>query len=147
MVLNTCYTFQILSYFMSYFTDVRTQAMYQMMDQGFVGLIFSCFIEDKNTKVSDNLIKWIICLVIHVAISISLFCFSDGQSSLHLFPVCPGTERLRVSALLLKSSYISIKHTMVGRSEAKGLHQMCSNFQHAISSNQLMFSLSYEAWP
>ncbi|XP_070990419.1 lys-63-specific deubiquitinase BRCC36 isoform X1 [Oncorhynchus clarkii lewisi] len=31
-------------------TDVRTQAMYQMMDQGFVGLIFSCFIEDKNTK-------------------------------------------------------------------------------------------------
>ncbi|MEE6528218.1 hypothetical protein FKM82_030299 [Ascaphus truei] len=32
--------------------DVRTQAMYQMMDVGFVGLIFSCFIEDKNTKVS-----------------------------------------------------------------------------------------------
>ncbi|XP_055792452.1 lys-63-specific deubiquitinase BRCC36 isoform X1 [Salvelinus fontinalis] len=31
-------------------TDIRTQAMYQMMDQGFVGLIFSCFIEDKNTK-------------------------------------------------------------------------------------------------
>ncbi|XP_061862729.1 lys-63-specific deubiquitinase BRCC36 isoform X1 [Colius striatus] len=31
-------------------TNVRTQAMYQMMDQGFVGLIFSCFIEDKNTK-------------------------------------------------------------------------------------------------
>nr|XP_033801342.1 lys-63-specific deubiquitinase BRCC36 [Geotrypetes seraphini] len=30
--------------------DVRTQAMYQMMDRGFVGLIFSCFIEDKNTK-------------------------------------------------------------------------------------------------
>uniref|UniRef100_A0A2I2YVX5 Lys-63-specific deubiquitinase n=1 Tax=Gorilla gorilla gorilla TaxID=9595 RepID=A0A2I2YVX5_GORGO len=30
--------------------DVRTQAMYQMMDQGFVGLIFSCFIEDKNTR-------------------------------------------------------------------------------------------------
>ncbi|KAK2818848.1 hypothetical protein Q5P01_024409 [Channa striata] len=30
--------------------DVRTQAMYQMLDQCFVGLIFSCFIEDKNTK-------------------------------------------------------------------------------------------------
>ncbi|XP_043297183.1 lys-63-specific deubiquitinase BRCC36-like [Cervus canadensis] len=30
--------------------DVRAQAMYQMMDQGFVGLIFACFIEDKNTK-------------------------------------------------------------------------------------------------
>ncbi|XP_031801037.1 lys-63-specific deubiquitinase BRCC36 isoform X1 [Sarcophilus harrisii] len=30
--------------------DIRTQAMYQMMDESFVGLIFSCFIEDKNTK-------------------------------------------------------------------------------------------------
>uniref|UniRef100_A0A8C0TDN7 Lys-63-specific deubiquitinase n=1 Tax=Canis lupus familiaris TaxID=9615 RepID=A0A8C0TDN7_CANLF len=34
--------------------DVRTQAMYQMMDQGFVGLIFSCFIEDKNTKAQKS---------------------------------------------------------------------------------------------
>lgn len=30
--------------------DVRTQAMYQMMDDNFVGLIFSVFNEDKNTK-------------------------------------------------------------------------------------------------
>ncbi|XP_060559396.1 lys-63-specific deubiquitinase BRCC36-like [Ruditapes philippinarum] len=30
--------------------DVRTQAMYQMMDPGFVGLIFSVFNQDKNTK-------------------------------------------------------------------------------------------------
>lgn len=30
--------------------DVRTQAMYQMMDEGFIGLIFSVFNEDKNTK-------------------------------------------------------------------------------------------------
>ncbi|XP_078004010.1 lys-63-specific deubiquitinase BRCC36 isoform X1 [Phascolarctos cinereus] len=30
--------------------DIRTQAMYQMMDESFVGLIFSCFVEDKNTK-------------------------------------------------------------------------------------------------
>lgn len=30
--------------------DVRTQAMYQMMDPGFVGLIFSVFNEDKNSK-------------------------------------------------------------------------------------------------
>ena len=37
-------------YLVSLSVDVRTQAMYQMMDQGFVGLIFSCFIEDKNTK-------------------------------------------------------------------------------------------------
>ncbi|XP_046400408.1 lys-63-specific deubiquitinase BRCC36-like [Ischnura elegans] len=30
--------------------DVQTQAMYQMMDQGFVGVIFSVFLEDKITK-------------------------------------------------------------------------------------------------
>nr|XP_022286615.1 lys-63-specific deubiquitinase BRCC36-like [Crassostrea virginica] len=30
--------------------DVRTQAMYQMMDEGFIGLIFSVFNEDKSTK-------------------------------------------------------------------------------------------------
>lgn len=30
--------------------DVRTQAMYQMLDRCFVGLIFSCFIEDKTTR-------------------------------------------------------------------------------------------------
>ncbi|XP_069897055.1 lys-63-specific deubiquitinase BRCC36-like [Dipodomys merriami] len=30
--------------------DIRTQAAYQMMDPGFVGIIFSCFVEDKNTN-------------------------------------------------------------------------------------------------
>lgn len=30
--------------------DVRTQAMYQMMDEGFIGLIFSVFNEEKTTK-------------------------------------------------------------------------------------------------
>ncbi|XP_033728679.1 lys-63-specific deubiquitinase BRCC36-like [Pecten maximus] len=30
--------------------DVRTQAMYQMMDEGFIGLIFSVFNQEKNTK-------------------------------------------------------------------------------------------------
>jgi hypothetical protein len=29
-----------------YYEDVRTQAMYQLLDQGFIGLIFSCFNED-----------------------------------------------------------------------------------------------------
>lgn len=27
-------------------TDVRTQAMYQLLEAGFIGLIFSCFSED-----------------------------------------------------------------------------------------------------
>ncbi|XP_053448594.1 lys-63-specific deubiquitinase BRCC36-like [Nycticebus coucang] len=35
--------------------DIRTQAMYQMMDQGFVGLIFSCFVEDKNANIGQVL--------------------------------------------------------------------------------------------
>ncbi|CAH7332257.1 lys-63-specific deubiquitinase BRCC36 [Phodopus roborovskii] len=30
--------------------DVRTQAMYQVMDQRFVGLIFACFVEDKTAR-------------------------------------------------------------------------------------------------
>lgn len=30
------------------FLDVRTQAMYQLLDTGFIGLIFSCFNEDVN---------------------------------------------------------------------------------------------------
>ncbi|XP_057541301.1 uncharacterized protein LOC130819411 [Amaranthus tricolor] len=30
--------------------DVRTQAMYQLLDSGFIGLIFSCFYEDKASK-------------------------------------------------------------------------------------------------
>jgi BRCA1/BRCA2-containing complex subunit 3 len=30
----------------SYTADVRTQAMFQLMEPGFVGLIFSCFSED-----------------------------------------------------------------------------------------------------
>lgn len=32
-------------------TDVITQANYQMMERGFVGLIFSVFNETKETKV------------------------------------------------------------------------------------------------
>lgn len=36
--------------------DVRTQAMYQLLDPGFIGLIFSCFSEDVN-KVC---IRWIL---------------------------------------------------------------------------------------
>eukprot|EP01102_Stenamoeba_stenopodia_P018811 TRINITY_DN6963_c0_g1_i3.p1 TRINITY_DN6963_c0_g1~~TRINITY_DN6963_c0_g1_i3.p1 ORF type:complete len:238 (-),score=42.78 TRINITY_DN6963_c0_g1_i3:53-766(-) len=31
--------------------DVRTQASYQMLDSGFVGLIFSCFNKDETSKV------------------------------------------------------------------------------------------------
>uniref|UniRef100_H0XY57 Lys-63-specific deubiquitinase n=1 Tax=Otolemur garnettii TaxID=30611 RepID=H0XY57_OTOGA len=33
--------------------DIRTQAMYQMMDRGFVGLIFSCFVGDKKANIGQ----------------------------------------------------------------------------------------------
>jgi len=38
----------------SLFLDVQTQAMYQMMDETFVGLIFSCFNQSKSSSVSTN---------------------------------------------------------------------------------------------
>ncbi|XWS11833.1 hypothetical protein CRYUN_Cryun37aG0035000 [Craigia yunnanensis] len=35
--------------------DVRTQATYQLLDSGFIGLIFSCFSEDTNKKFNYDL--------------------------------------------------------------------------------------------
>ncbi|NXJ67301.1 BRCC3 deubiquitinase, partial [Rostratula benghalensis] len=66
--------------------DVRTQAMYQMMDQGFVGLIFSCFIEDKNTKTGRILYTCFQSIQAQkssecVAIKGFCFLFSSGMSS------------------------------------------------------------------
>lgn len=43
----------IPSFVLNLSTDVRTQAMYQLLDSGFIGLIFSCFSEDAQ-KVSAN---------------------------------------------------------------------------------------------
>ncbi|NWT95402.1 BRCC3 deubiquitinase, partial [Urocynchramus pylzowi] len=65
--------------------DIRTQAMYQMMDQGFVGLIFSCFIEDKNTKTGRILYT----------------CFQSVQAQKSSEP--------QVCTLQLKFKYVDIK--------------------------------------
>ena len=40
--------------------DVQTQAMYQMMDEGFVGLIFSCFNEDSGSSVRFSVILFLL---------------------------------------------------------------------------------------
>lgn len=40
--------------------DVHTQANYQQMDEGFIGLIFSVFNEDKSTKVSKHMLTIVI---------------------------------------------------------------------------------------
>jgi hypothetical protein len=41
---------------LSTFADVRTQAMYQLLDSGFIGLIFSCFSEDANKVYVKNMV-------------------------------------------------------------------------------------------
>ncbi|NXL23268.1 BRCC3 deubiquitinase, partial [Setophaga kirtlandii] len=74
--------------------DVRTQAMYQMMDQGFVGLIFSCFIEDKNTKTGRILYT----------------CFQSVQAQKSSDPASPWTDCCKVvevSFLFAAFNYIS----------------------------------------
>ena len=47
-VLSTSIVIMINVSFLFMLTDLRTQAMYQCMDKGFVGLIFSCFNTDPN---------------------------------------------------------------------------------------------------
>lgn len=42
---------------LSYYVDVRTQAMYQLLDSGFIGLIFSCYSEDANKVCLEQMIS------------------------------------------------------------------------------------------
>uniref|UniRef100_A0A7N0RGP5 MPN domain-containing protein n=1 Tax=Kalanchoe fedtschenkoi TaxID=63787 RepID=A0A7N0RGP5_KALFE len=68
--------------------DVRTQAMYQLLDSGFIGLIFSCFSEDV-TKVGR--------------IQVIAFQSSDGKQ--HHTPIyIPLTPTSRSSIIGLESS-------------------------------------------
>ncbi|XP_017644205.2 uncharacterized protein LOC108484819 [Gossypium arboreum] len=54
--LKLCRTTRVIGWYHSHLhitvipshVDVRTQAMYQLLDSGFIGLIFSCFSEDTN---------------------------------------------------------------------------------------------------
>merc|ERR1712168_489979 len=68
--------------------DVRTQAMYQMMDESFVGLIFSVFNEDKHNK--QNRIQ-ITCFQ-------SVDCSPEGEA--------PQYQRLEVPLHILSKPYI-----------------------------------------
>ncbi|NWS02300.1 BRCC3 deubiquitinase, partial [Motacilla alba] len=72
--------------------DVRTQAMYQMMDQGFVGLIFSCFIEDKNTKTGRILYT----------------CFQSVQAQKSSDPLGPQASGLHLT-IKIQDKYVDIK--------------------------------------
>ncbi|CAM8986785.1 unnamed protein product [Rhodiola kirilowii] len=68
--------------------DVRTQAMYQLLDSGFIGLIFSCFSEDV-TKVGR--------------IQVIAFQSSDGKQH-HMPTPIPLTPTSRSSIIDLESS-------------------------------------------
>ncbi|NXC11594.1 BRCC3 deubiquitinase, partial [Orthonyx spaldingii] len=77
--------------------DVRTQAMYQMMDQGFVGLIFSCFIEDKNTKTGRILYT----------------CFQSIQAQKSSEPVCGYKVDIKGFPLPVSSGMCSQKYERI----------------------------------
>jgi len=57
----------IINQHLSYFVDVRTQAMYQLLDSGFIGLIFSCYNEDAN-KVGLKHMIIVRCLAVFILI-------------------------------------------------------------------------------
>ncbi|XP_071956726.1 lys-63-specific deubiquitinase BRCC36-like [Antedon mediterranea] len=69
--------------------DVRTQAMYQMMDEGFVGLIFSCFHDDKTNNLG------------HVTVT----CFQSTNQSPEGEP--PMYERLEIPFHIVRNESIN----------------------------------------
>lgn len=76
--------------------DVRTQAMYQLLDSGFIGLIFSCFSEDTN-KVGR--------------IQVIAFQSSDGKHNNMLGPVIL-TPVNRNAVIAIDSSLSSSENTL-----------------------------------
>ncbi|XP_021298574.1 lys-63-specific deubiquitinase BRCC36-like [Herrania umbratica] len=83
--------------------DVRTQAMYQLLDSGFIGLIFSCFSEDTN-KVGR--------------IQVIAFQSSDGKQSHASGPVALSPVN-RSSVIDLESSLSSSENLSVTLGSAK----------------------------
>ncbi|XP_065867501.1 uncharacterized protein [Euphorbia lathyris] len=75
--------------------DVRTQAMYQLLDPGFIGLIFSCFSEDVN-KVGR--------------IQVIAFQSSDGKQNNIIRPV--SVQSVNKSYVDLNKSYIDVESSL-----------------------------------
>ncbi|KZV56065.1 hypothetical protein F511_06082 [Dorcoceras hygrometricum] len=84
--------------------DVRTQAMYQLLDSGFVGLIFSCFNEDAQ-KVGR--------------IQVTAFQSLDGKQNHVLRPVSI-SHVLKSPVIEVESSISSSDNTAVAFGSAKG---------------------------
>ncbi|XP_022714854.1 lys-63-specific deubiquitinase BRCC36-like [Durio zibethinus] len=83
--------------------DVRTQAMYQLLDSGFIGLIFSCFSEDTN-KVGR--------------IQVIAFQSSDGKQSHISGPIALSPVN-RSSVIDLESSLSSSENALMTSGSAK----------------------------
>ncbi|XP_069107234.1 lys-63-specific deubiquitinase-like [Argopecten irradians] len=95
--------------------DVRTQAMYQMMDEGFIGLIFSVFNEDKNTK--QNRIQ-VTCFQSQVVDSFPTQ-YSPIEVPLHIVP-SSGLGRACLDSLVELPKILS-------QEEAEAYHKVTSN--------------------
>ncbi|CAK9164845.1 unnamed protein product [Ilex paraguariensis] len=89
--------------------DVRTQAMYQLLDPGFIGLIFSCFSEDAH-KVGR--------------IQVIAFQSLDGKQNHMLRPVSLSPVR-RSSVIDIESSISSSENSLTrsGSARAESLEQ------------------------
>ncbi|XP_076902478.1 uncharacterized protein LOC143557246 [Bidens hawaiensis] len=86
--------------------DVRTQAMYQLLDSGFIGLIFSCFNEDQY-KVGR--------------IQVTAFQSLDGKQS-NMLRVVPASPISKNSVIDLESSLSTDNSlTISGSTRAEGL--------------------------
>lgn len=92
--------------------DVRTQAMYQLLDSGFIGLIFSCFSEDAQ-KV-ENFSCWIkdpqkwSCLFFHTLLRSTCFLFWIK----HNLETCKIWQVGRIQVTAFQSSDGKQNHTL-----------------------------------
>ncbi|XP_028092227.1 uncharacterized protein LOC114292460 [Camellia sinensis] len=89
--------------------DMRTQAMYQLLDSGFIGLIFSCFSEDVH-KVGR--------------IQVIAFQSLDGKQS-HMLRALPFAPVKRSAILDLESSLSSSENALTrsGSTRTESLEQ------------------------
>ncbi|KAL5575669.1 hypothetical protein UlMin_017368 [Ulmus minor] len=84
--------------------DVRTQSMYQLLDSGFIGLIFSCFSEDVN-KVGR--------------IQVIAFQSSDGKQQHHVLRPIPLSPVNKSSVIDIDSSLSSSENAPVRSGSSK----------------------------
>ena len=117
---NICYCLLL-------FVDVRTQGMYQLLDSGFIGLIFSCFSEDSYKVCSVNIISevtlwkctWVTFSEFQIGrIQVIAFQSSDGKQS-HLSRPISLSHVNKSSVIDLESSLSSSENVAVRSGSGK----------------------------